>query len=270
MRKCFYAVVLLAFCPLLFAQQALDNNAIVKLIKAGLSDDLIVNTINLSPGNYDTSANGLIALKKANASDKVIGAILLKASGAGPAVSNPSVPAASNPSMPAIQASGLPAGIEDVGVYFMNASGTWVPMLPEIVIFESSGKFKNIASVGIVKGNLNGRVEGPRSKLNATLPVSFAVYLPEGVAITEYQLLHLRPNGGIRQFLSAAGGALHTSAGAVRDEVEYQPQKLAPRLYQITLTPSAGRGEYGLLAPGATTSSNTGTSGKIYTVSVAE
>jgi|CZKF01.1.fsa_nt_gi hypothetical protein len=262
MRKCFFAVVILAFCPLLFAQQALDNNAVVKLIKAGLSDDLIVNTINLSPGNYDTSANGLIALKKANASDKVIGAILLKASGA--------APAASNPSAPVTQASGLPPGIEDVGVYFWDGNSAFVPMLPEIVIFESSGKLKNIASAGIVKGNLNGRIEGPRSRLNATLPVSFAVYLPEGVAITEYQLLHLHINAGSREFLSASGGALHTAAGATRDEVEFQPQKLAPRLYQITLTPSAGRGEYGLLAPGATSSSNKGTSSKIYTVSVAE
>ena len=268
MRKYFLAVVLLAFCPLLFAQQTLDNNAIIKLIKVGLSDDLIVNTINLSPVNYDTSANGLITLKKANASDKVIGAILLKASGATPAASNPSAPGASNPS--AVQANGLPIGIQDVGVYIKDSSGAWTPMLPEIVIFESSGKFKNIASAGIVKGNLNGRVDGPRSRLNATLPVSFAVYLPEGVAITEYQLLHLRPNGGSRQFLSAAGGALHTSAGAVRDEVEFQPLKLAPRLYQITLASSTGRGEYGLLAPGATTSSNKGTSGKIFTISVAE
>jgi hypothetical protein len=260
MRKCFLAVVFLAFCPLLFAQQTLNNDAIIKLIKAGLSDDLIVNTINLSPGNYDTSTNGLIALKKAKASDKIIAAIQLKASGAAPGAANPSV----------LQANGLPVGIEDVGVYIKDSSGAWAPMLPEIVIFESSGKLKNIASAGIVKGNLNGRIDGPRSRLNATLPVNFAVYLPEGVAITEYQLLHLRPNGGARQFLSAAGGALHTTAGAARDEVEFQPQKLAPRIYQITLTPSAGRGEYGLLAPGATTNSNKGTSGKIYTVSIAE
>jgi hypothetical protein len=259
MRKCFLTVVFLAFCPLLFSQQALDNDAIIKLIKAGLSDDLIVNTINLSPGNYDTSANGLIALKKAKASDKVIGAIMLKASGAS---------GASNPA--GVQANGLPVGIEDVGVYIKNASGAWTPLLPEIVNFESSGKFRNIVSAGIVKGDLNGRVDGPRSRLNATLPFNFAVYLPEGVAITEYQLLRLHTNAGSRQFLSAAGGALHTSAGAVRDEVEFLPQKLAPRLYQITLTPNAGRGEFGLLAPGATTSSNKGTSGKIYTVSVAE
>ena len=93
MRKNLIALLFLAFCPLLIAQQALNNDSIVKLVKAGLSDDLIVTTINASPGSYDTSANGLIALKKANVSDKVISAIVLKASGAAPAL-NLRLPAA--------------------------------------------------------------------------------------------------------------------------------------------------------------------------------
>ena len=79
MRKSFLAVLLLAFCSLLAAQQALNNDAIIKLVKAGLSDDLIVTTINASPGSYDASANGLIALKQAKVSDKVVAAIVLKA-----------------------------------------------------------------------------------------------------------------------------------------------------------------------------------------------
>ena len=82
MRKTLLAVLFLVLCPLLEAQQSLNNDAIVKLTKAGLSDDLIVNTINASVGTYDTSTNGLIALKKAKVSDKVVSALLLKASGA--------------------------------------------------------------------------------------------------------------------------------------------------------------------------------------------
>ncbi len=255
MRKNILTAVFLAFCPLLVAQQTLNNDAIVKLVQAGLSDDLIVNTINASPAAYDTSANGLIALKKANVSDKVVAAMLLKASGAAPA---------------AVQSTGLPAGIEDVGVYFKDPSGAWVAMLPEIVNFESSGKLKNIASAGIVKGDLNGRIEGSRSKQNATLPVTLAVYLQEGEAITEYELVRFRINAGAREFLSASGGVLHTEAGATKDEVEFHPQKIASRVYQITLDSSVGSGEYGLLAPGSTASSNKETSGKIYTVSVAQ
>ena len=60
-------------------------------------------------------------------------------------------------------------------------------MLPEIVNFKTGGVLKSIASAGVVKGEMNGHIGGTRSKLNLTFPVSFAVYLPEGVEITEYQ-----------------------------------------------------------------------------------
>ena len=269
MRKSFLAVLLLAFCSLLAAQQALNNDAIIKLVKAGLSDDLIVTTINASPGSYDASANGLIALKQAKVSDKVVAAIVLKASGAAPA-SAPGPGPASTTGAPAANANGLPPGIDDIGVYWKNQTGAWVSQLPEIVNFESSGKLKDIASAGIVKGNLNGRIAGSRSRLNATFPVTFAVYLPETVEITEYQLVRLHTNADTREFLSAAGGVLHTSAGATKDAIDFQPEKIAPRLYQITLPASTGKGEYGLLAPGTASSSNKESSGKIYTVSVAE
>jgi hypothetical protein len=80
MRKFGMAVALLTFSPLLAAQQAMDDNSVIKLVKAGLSEDLVISTINVSPGMYDTSADSLIALKSAGASDKIISAILLKSS----------------------------------------------------------------------------------------------------------------------------------------------------------------------------------------------
>jgi hypothetical protein len=58
----------------------LNNDAIIKLTKAGLSDDVIVATINASPGTYDISANALVELKTAGVSDKVIGAIIARTS----------------------------------------------------------------------------------------------------------------------------------------------------------------------------------------------
>jgi hypothetical protein len=79
MRKSYLALVFLVFYPLLVAQQSLNNDSIIKLVKAGLSDDLIVATINASPGSYDASADGIIALKSAGASDKVVSAVVVKA-----------------------------------------------------------------------------------------------------------------------------------------------------------------------------------------------
>ena len=46
MRKGFVAIFTLLFCFAAAAQQVLNNDAIIKLVKAGLSDDLIVTTIN--------------------------------------------------------------------------------------------------------------------------------------------------------------------------------------------------------------------------------
>jgi hypothetical protein len=89
MRKSFFAVLALAACSFLAAQQVMNNDSVVKLVKAGLSDDLIVTTINSSPGAYDTSADAVIALKSAGTSDKVIAAILAKAAQPTPAPEPP-------------------------------------------------------------------------------------------------------------------------------------------------------------------------------------
>jgi hypothetical protein len=79
MRKTILAFVFFALCPLLIAQQTLTNDSVIKLVKSGMSEDLIVTTVSGSAGSYDTSAAGLAALKGAGASDKVIAAIQAKA-----------------------------------------------------------------------------------------------------------------------------------------------------------------------------------------------
>ncbi len=60
------------------AQQQMDNESIGKMIKAGLSDDIIIKTVVANSGKYDTTADGIIALKAAGASDRVIEAIQKK------------------------------------------------------------------------------------------------------------------------------------------------------------------------------------------------
>jgi hypothetical protein len=81
MRTCLLALFL-TLVPALPAQEVLTNEAVIKMTKAGLSDDLIVTTVNASQSRFDTSTDGLIALKAGGATDKVVSAILLKASAA--------------------------------------------------------------------------------------------------------------------------------------------------------------------------------------------
>jgi len=260
MRKTVLATLFLTICAVLAAQQAMNNDAVIKMVKAGLSDDIIVGSISSQPGQYDTSADGLIALKTAGASDKVVAAMISKASGA----AAPAAAAAPAPS------NGLPPGIDEIGVYIQDKSGNWVSLMPEVVNFKTGGVLKSLATNGLVKGDINGHIEGPKAKTTATLPVVFAVYTQDGTAITEYQLLRLRVNSDNREFRSMTGGVFHASGGAKRDSVDFQATKLAPRLYQVTIDPTLGKGEYGILPPGAVSSSNMASAGKIYTVSVPE
>jgi hypothetical protein len=89
MRKGLFVFALAFFAPLLIAQTAMNNDSIIKLCKSGLSDDVIVTTINSSPGDYKTSADDLVALKSGGASDKVIAAVVTKAAAPAAAASEP-------------------------------------------------------------------------------------------------------------------------------------------------------------------------------------
>ena len=173
--------------------------------------------------------------------------------------------------MPAAAAgSALPKGIDEVGVYYKDKSGNWTMLMPEVVNFKTGGAMKKFVTNGIIKNDINGHIEGKTAKTQVTLPVVFAVYAPEGTAITEYQLVRLHQQSNSREFRSKTGGVIHESGGAKRDLVEYQSTKIAPRLYQVTLDQSAGKGEYGIIPPGSYTSTNMASGGKIYTVSVME
>jgi hypothetical protein len=262
MRKSLLVLMFLAFCPLLLAQQELNNDSVIKLMKAGLSDDLIVSTVNASPGAYDISANGLIALKGAGASDKVIAAVIARSSVAIAPAPTASVTASS---------ANLPPGIDSVGIYCKDRDGVWSEVVAEVVNFKTGGALKHLGSVGLIKGDLNGHLGGNRSRLILKTPAEFILYVPEGRSPGEYQLLKFRVNSDSREFRSLTGGIIHVTGGATRDAVDFTSKKIAPRVYAITLTALTGKGEYGFLPPlDLVSQTNLASSGKIYTFSIVE
>lgn len=62
------------------ADEILTNETLIKLVKAGLRDDVIVAMINSQPGQYSVNPKAVIAMKEAGVSDKVIAAIVNKRS----------------------------------------------------------------------------------------------------------------------------------------------------------------------------------------------
>ena len=236
--------------PSKVAPAKLSNDSVVRMAKAGLGDDLIIQTVNSQPGQYTTDADSLIALKQAGVSDRVITAMVnkgrIRLTGADPVVLS---------------------DVNEIGVYYKDRNGKWQPVEPEIVHIKSGGFIKSTVTHNIIKEDKNGHVNGRESKLLLPRPIEFLVYTPDGVDISEYDLLRFRLNSNSREFRVLTGGVFHQTGGADRDEVPFKPQKTAPHTYEFTLGTDTPGAEYGILPPGT---GNVTNGGKIYTFAISE
>jgi hypothetical protein len=71
------------------AQEPLTNDSIIKMVKAGLSEDVVLSMVKTQPAKYVLTPAELISLKSSGVSDKVVVAMVEKgASGAGATILN--------------------------------------------------------------------------------------------------------------------------------------------------------------------------------------
>ena len=235
-------------------QSGLTNQDVIDLVSLGFSDEVVIDKIHATDGaEFETSVSALKALKAAKVSDSVIRAMINAHAAVTPAPSN---------SLMTPQKSELS---KEVGVYIV-LNGVMTELQPEIVNWQTGGFVKTHATLFIVKGDVNGKIPGPRSAVQLPVPIDLIVRTPEGTSVTEYQLLHLHTKDNRREFRAVTGGVIHQSGGAVRDSLSFQPRKIAERTWEIRLD-RLSNGEYGLLPPGIS-SASISASGKMCTFSI--
>ena len=246
----------------------LTAEEVIKLAKAGLSEDIIIQQIKKNGQPFDLSTEQLIALKAENVSDRIVQAMLnpsaaleIPASAPAPVVSRviaPPPPAAGKRGPPE---AAFPA---EAGVY-SKRQGQWMEVPSEIVYWKSGGVLKTLATAGIRHGDVNGHIPGAGSHSSLAGSLELLIVAPDGVTLNEYQLLRLRVNKDNREFRTVTGGVLHAQSGSQRDVVPFEGKKLASHVYEVSFPAKAGPGEYGLLPP-----SSANGSGKIYSFRVTE
>jgi len=123
MRKICLLGWLLFLTGMVAAQETLNNDSIIQLSKAGFSEDMIVSTINSSPGNFDTSVDGLIALKDAGVSEKVLAAIMSKSTRGSTAPTASSTASASGSAFPTYYDTGEVQDSQHFGIGFKYLGG---------------------------------------------------------------------------------------------------------------------------------------------------
>jgi len=236
----------------------IDNDTIIRMAKAGLDDNILIQTINLQPGHYDTTPDDLIALKNAGVSQRVIAA--MQAHGTG-------LDIRANKPAPGKDLTAQSMGIDEIGVYYKSKDGEWIPLKIERVAFKSGGTLKSLATHGIISRDMNGHIEGAKSPLKLPTGVEILIYAPQGTESTEYDFLRFREHSDSREFRTLTGGVFHSQSGADRDEIEFHPKKIAPQMYTFTVPVDIEKGEYGVLPPASAGMQGTG---KIFTFSIIE
>lgn len=230
---------------------------VIRLTTAGLSEDIIIQQIRNKGQAFDLTTDQLIALKSAHVSDRILQCMLdpSKPDLALVPAREPEPRVGTRQAAPVAAPAAVPT---EIGVYTQR-DGQWVEIPPELVYWKTGGALKSIATVGVMHGDVNGHVLGTSSRTSLATPLRFLIVAPDGVALTEYQLIRFRTNKDNREFRTITGGLLHSQGGAIRDLVSFDGEKLASRVYEVHFPETAGLGEYGILPPGSTSGS-----GKIY------
>ncbi len=119
----------LIFCMTLAAfagENSLTNDAIVKMVGAGIGEDVIIAMIKSEPGRYNLTADSIIALHKADVSDRILAAMLGKESLASAAPEEPAPGVAPDADR---QTPAVPAPSDNAAV---DAPSTPIPVAPAV------------------------------------------------------------------------------------------------------------------------------------------
>jgi hypothetical protein len=160
-------------------KQRLTNDDVIHMVQAGFADDTILNVIHSQDSRFDVSVDGLLALKKAGTSEKVINAMVAAASGkqnapasssaqpSGQAQTPPPPPGAAN--MQAMLAQmGIQMPPQAAAMMGMGAGGAGYESfkMPRVSYYEGQSEPTEMrlstAEVVQTKGNFSGGSDGTK------------------------------------------------------------------------------------------------------------
>lgn len=255
----FFLVV--AFClGATFIAEAQDetmtNDEVISLTSAGLNKSLIVNKIRTSKSKFDLSTDALIKLKKAGVADDVVAAMLEAKSGATTASSVAPVRTASgNPNDP--------LSPHDFGIYMFeekNGEKTMTQLMPNVSAQNRTGGGLTaaITPFGLGKTKTKANLPGITAKLQIkeAQPV-FYFYLDtksgglntsSGIPSTpnEFTLIKFNVRSDNREVTISKQNA-YGGKGGLSDEyvIPFNAENMGNGIFKVTPTASLKNGEYG-------------------------
>jgi hypothetical protein len=238
--------------------EALTNDTVVEMVRAGLSTSIIVSKVRMSAPAYDLSAKELVRLKNSGVPDEVIEAMIQAGSAAGSvATASPrSVLERSTPPDPA--APGLPTA---PGVYLVR--GEQLTQVEPNVYSESkvTGALKTVFTSGIAKAKTKAVLAGAHARLQiddarpvfyfafdvANAGLSNAAFGALGPATSpnEFVLVEMHVSKAAREVTTGEYGLTGMRVGASEKELrQFDFERVRPGLYRLVPREPLASGEY--------------------------
>lgn len=243
------------------AQEAMNNDEVITLTKAGLNPTLIVGKIRTSKTNFDLSTDSLIKLKQAGVTDDVVAAMLEAKSGK-PASSG------SGPNSTGAAAVGPtgdpndPMAKHNYGIYLYEEKDGVRKMTPVKANVSAQnrtgGLFTSSLTYGIGKVKIKTNLPGRNADLQVqnTLPV-FYFYLDitsgglntaSGVPSDpkEFTLVRFNQRSDNREVTIGKSNAFGAKGG-LSDEyvVNFKAEDMGNGIFKVTPAADLKKGEYG-------------------------
>jgi hypothetical protein len=269
------------------ASTAMTNRDVIALVKAKISDDIIVAKIKQSKTRFDTSTDGLVALKQAGVSDALISAMISAGSSSGapaPAAASATTPEASTAAAgtkakdrPVLKPGETPANAkgEAVGTNAGTAARTAADPPPRVITqapqnyglyVDSAGELKPLGrietkvQVSKFRSFLRSHIPFVRQKIDINLPgahstsrfevrrPAFYAYFPPSRDVSKFKLLQCKITGQNFDQRTVANASIMFSTEQNQDEV---PIDIGPTsvkdLYRIAPREDLTSGEFGFI-----------------------
>jgi hypothetical protein len=233
----------------------MTNADVVALVAAGMPDDIVTAKIQAAPATaFDTSVNGLTALRAAAVSPTVIRAMISPHPAA--AYTNPyaaaNSPAGGNPDDPAAPHS--------PGLYtLLRGADGQVHMVKLESIkprgAKNSGMFLHALTQGIATSKTQQVIDGAKAtiELSQTKPIFYA-YIPDyggsftgGMSAKDLVLTKFEVKGDTRLWTYASRGLFGGSSEVGSDEKDRQgftTEQIKPGIYKLTPAADLAMGQY--------------------------
>jgi hypothetical protein len=218
------------------------NQDVIEMAKLNLSDDVIIAKIRKAYDagtdavSFDTSVDGLKALKVANVSDSVIKVMINPAPPPATVVAGTS-PISVDPNLPP----------PEVGVYWRDQGKFVLVQGQAVTNAKTGGKAGSFFTNGLRNQHWDATIDGHTSKnvLRDRQPI-FYLYVPDGDDSSDYLLIKLNKKGDHREFqIGSFGGIRGGKSGVQKDkEVPFRAEHVGIRVYKVTLDESLKPGEY--------------------------